>query len=216
MSEIVFDLDGTLIDSAPDLLRAANALLDEAKRQALSLETLRGFIGEGVAKLIERVAAARDLPPESVPDLTARFLEIYEAAPSELTTLYPGVRAALAALDDAGYRLSVCTNKPEAPSKRILSDFDLRDAFAAVIGGDSLPERKPSPAPLFAALGPGAADRAVLVGDSEIDAETARAARVRFVLFVNGYRRGPVETIPHDAAFEHYRQLPDIVPRLLG
>ena len=212
MTPVVFDLDGTLIDSAPDLHAAAQTMLAEAGLPPVTLPQVQGFIGNGVPVLVARVLAAVGGPadPEAAAALTARFLAHYMAAPTALTRPYPGVPAALAALAAAGHPLAVCTNKPAAPARAILAAFGLDAWISEVIGGDSLPLRKPDPAPLqaaFALLG----GSGVYVGDSEVDAATAQAAGAPFLLFTEGYRKTPLAELPHRAAFADFARLPALV-----
>jgi phosphoglycolate phosphatase len=216
MMALIFDLDGTLVDSAPDIHAAVARMLAEEDATPLSLNQVRSFIGNGVPALITRVMAARgELPDESrAADLAARFMRHYEAAPIQHTTMYPGVAGALATLDAAGYRIGLCTNKPAASARAILVAFGIAHHFATVVGGDSLPQRKPHPEPLYAtrhALGGG---NAVCVGDSEVDAAAADAARMPLLLFTRGYRKTPVERLPHLAAFDHFSRLPGLVAGL--
>lgn len=212
---VIFDLDGTLIDSAPDIHAAIARTLAEEGQPPLSFDTVRGFIGNGVPVLIDRVMAARGERPDPTrrADLTARFLSQYEAASADLTTLYPGVRAALQALNDAGHPLGLCTNKPAGAARDILAAFDLLPFFAVVIGGDSLPTRKPHPEPLLATLCALKAAHGLFVGDSEVDAQTAAAAGMPFLLFTEGYRKAPVADLPHHAAFADFAMLPGLVRR---
>lgn len=207
----LFDLDGTLIDSAPDLHRAANALLSDEHADPLTLAELRSFIGEGMPRLVEKIAAARDLPED--PGRLARYRAHYDLAPAALTCVFDGVPETLSTLAATGAKLGVCTNKPEAPTLAVLEALDLRAPFAAVVGGDTLPVRKPDPAPLrltIERLG-GTPAQAVFVGDSEIDAATARAAAVPFVLFTEGYHHGPVDRIEAAARFSHWSDAPGTV-----
>ncbi|MCX7645151.1 MAG: phosphoglycolate phosphatase [Rhodobacteraceae bacterium] len=215
MRPLVFDLDGTLIDSAPDIHRVANAVLALEGLAPISFAEARSFIGSGVSAFVARALAARGLPAEGDRHarMVAAFTERYEHA-HELTTPYPGAAEALARLAAAGHPLGLCTNKPLGPTLAALRHFRLEGLFAAVVGGDSLPERKPHPAPLLetvARLGGGAA---VFVGDSEVDAETARRAGVPFLLFTEGYRKAPAEALPQRAAFADWAALPDLVAAL--
>jgi len=214
---IVFDLDGTLIDSAPDIHRAVNAVLAGEGPGRVGFEQLRGFIGNGAAVLIRRVIAALGLPgDEATQDrLLEAFLRRYEQAP-ELTTLYPGMRAALDGLLRDGFTLGLCTNKPIAPTRVVMDHFGLTPLFSALIGGDSLPQRKPDPAPLRAVMDRLGVTTCLYVGDSEVDAETAERAGVPFALFTQGYRKSPVEAVPHARAFDHFDALPGIVADLFA
>ena len=207
---LVFDLDGTLVDSAPDICAVANAVLAEEGVAPLTLAEARGFVGAGASVFVERMQAARGLPEADHTRLLARFLEGYEGA-VENTRPYPGVVDALAVLAARGHPMGVCTNKPIGPARGVLAHFGLAPRFGAVIGGDSLPERKPDPAPLLAVLDALGGGAALFVGDSEIDAETAARAGLPFLLFTRGYRKAPVDRLPHAAAFDDFAALPGLV-----
>ncbi|KAF0674582.1 phosphoglycolate phosphatase [Profundibacterium mesophilum] len=206
MTAIVFDLDGTLIDSAPDIRAAANDVLEAEGHAPLTLPETRGFIGRGAAVFVQRMRAARGIGPARQADMLAAFEARYLTA-VELTRLYPGARPALEALIAGGTRIGICTNKPLAATHAILTHLAIDGLFGAVIGGDSLPSRKPDPAPLHAAFRALDASSGLFVGDSEIDAQTARAAAIPFALFTEGYRQGPVADLPHDWQFSRYDQL---------
>lgn len=215
MTAIVFDLDGTLIDSAPDIRAAANRMLEGEGQPPLDLATIISFIGNGLPKLVERVIGARGLDMADHDRLTGVTLDHYSRAASDLTVAYPGMAAALDRLRGVGHVLGICTNKPEAPARDILRDMDLARYFDAVIGGDSLAVKKPDPAPLrrtFEMLGKGPG---LYVGDSEVDAETARNAGVPFLLFTEGYRKSPIAALPHRARFSDFADLPDLVAAAL-
>lgn len=214
MTAIVFDLDGTLVDSAPDIRAAANAMLRDQGLAPLDLPTITSFIGNGLPKLVERVIRHTGLDMARHEELTQLTLDHYSRASCDLTAPYPGLREVLLQLREAGFALGICTNKPEAPARDILEALDLAGFFDAVIGGDTLPVRKPDPEPLnrtFDQLGRGAG---IYVGDSEIDAETARRAGVPFLLFTEGYRKSPVEALPHHARFDRYADLPALIERV--
>ena len=210
---IVFDLDGTLIDSAADLAAAVNAMLAHFGRAALPVAEVRRMIGNGVAMLVTRALAARHCE-HADPDEAARiFMRHYEADATSLTRAFPGAGAALQALRAAGIPLAVCTNKPARITADILGSLDLAQYFVRVIGGDSLPYRKPDPRVLLSLVAALAAAPAssLLVGDSEVDAATAHAAGVPFVLMKHGYRHGPAEGIACIAALESFADLPPLV-----
>ena len=214
MRAVVFDLDGTLIDSAPDIHAAVNRMLAEVGAAPLDLARVTSFIGNGVPVLIERVQAARALP-QPHGDLMARFLGHYNADPATLTRLYPNVRETLQALAAAGWAIGLCTNKPVGPSHEILAAFGIDGLFRAVVGGDSLAEKKPDPAPLLHAAAALGRARTAYVGDSEVDAETAHRAALPFALFTHGYRKTPVADLHHDALFDDFAALPAILEALL-
>jgi phosphoglycolate phosphatase len=212
---VVFDLDGTLVDSAPDLHVAANRLLAEEGLPPLDLAAIGRMVGEGVPRLVERIFAAVDMPlsEPATARYTDRFRAIYLEAPCRLTRPMPEARACLEALAAVGHPLAVCTNKPIAPTEIILRDLDLADFFGAVVGGDSLAVRKPDPAPLRLALDRVGGDGAALfVGDSETDLKTARAATVPIALVEGGYTRTPVRDLPADHHLAHLGE----VTTLLG
>lgn len=208
MTAIVFDLDGTLVDSARDLQAAANRMLDEIGQPPLPLDKIVGFIGNGIPVLVRRVMQEYGLPEGDEPDLRARMLDHYTARPADLTRPYPGVVDTLSQLRAAGHALGVCTNKARAPAMQVLDALDLRRVFDVVIGGDSLPVKKPDPAPLQAAFDT-LGSAGLYVGDSEIDAETAAAAGYDFALYTQGYRKAPAATLPHVLAFDDYAVLAD-------
>lgn len=210
---VIFDLDGTLIDSAPDLAAAINAMLAGYGRQPLPVAEVRRMVGDGVAMLIARALAASDCPAADAAAAERSFMRHYESAATSLTTVFPGAVRALQALSAAGIPLAVCTNKPVRITTDILDNLGLGKYFARVLGGDSLPFRKPDPRMLLALLEEftAAAEDALLVGDSEVDAATAQAAGVPFVLMKHGYRRGPVAAIACRAALENFAELPALL-----
>lgn len=211
---IVFDLDGTLIDSAPDIHACVNMVLREHRVAPLTLDRVRSFVGGGVELLWSRIIAACGIDPVHRPMLIAAFMARYHDA-TAMTRLYPGAAEALDALAALGHPLGLCTNKPLGPTRSVLEHFGLSRHFSAVIGGDSQPEKKPHPAPLwaaFAALGEsGRPPRGVFVGDSEFDAGCAEAAGVPFLLFTEGYRHSPVDQLLHRASFAQFSDLVRLV-----
>ncbi|RUS59320.1 phosphoglycolate phosphatase [Pseudorhodobacter sp. E13] len=216
MTAVIFDLDGTLIDSAPDIAATANTVLAELGLASLPPEQIRGFIGKGVANLLQRVLEASGMAadgPLFTPMMT-RFNQLYESAFTH-TQIYPGVPRALVQLAEMGCALGICTNKPIAPTRAVLRHLGLDRHFTAVYGGDSLPQRKPDPAPLLATAGDLGRARVIYVGDSEVDAETAANAKLPFLIYTEGYRKTPVHDLPHDAAFNDFKQLPGLVAALM-
>ena len=190
---LIFDLDGTLIDSAPDLLASINLLLAELGRRPLSLPELQRMIGEGAGMLVKRALAATGRA-ERWRAHTHRFLEIYDGHAAVHTRPFPGIPELLAALRPHA-RLALCTNKPARPTLALLQALGWDTVFEVVVGGDSLSERKPHPAPLLyilEELGVTQCD-ALLVGDSPADAGAAQAAGLDFVAVRWGYSRIPVD-----------------------
>ncbi|HKL65307.1 MAG TPA: phosphoglycolate phosphatase [Roseovarius sp.] len=214
---VIFDLDGTLIDSAPDIHAAANTLMARHGFAPFTPAETRSFIGSGVPHFITCCLRERGRAGDAAlrAQLIAEFIDLYETAVT-LTTVYPGVAGALEVLAAEPYALGLCTNKPQGPARAVLSHLGLDAHFPVVIGGDSLTVRKPDPAPLRAAVaGLGARD-VVYVGDSEVDAETAARAGLPFALYTQGYRKGPVGDITHDRAFDDFADLPGIVSEVLA
>lgn len=216
MTPVVFDLDGTLIDSAPDIHAAVNATLRSASAPTLSLDRVRMFIGGGVDVLWRKIVADLNIDPVARADLVAAFMTRYHTA-TGLTALYPGVAEALGALADAGHPLGLCTNKPMIPTRANLAHFGLGSVFSVIVAGDSLPQRKPAPEPLWAAVAAltgGDRTQGLYVGDSEFDAACAASAGVPLLLFTRGYRQRPVAELPHAAAFDAFDRLPALVASL--
>ncbi len=211
---VIFDLDGTLIDSAPDIWRAANQVLEGEGLPHVTFEQSRSFIGRGAKVFVERmelaVMGAND--PARTAHLFQRFLHFYERA-HEGTRVYPHVPEALQALRGQGLRLGLCTNKPLRPTQAVLAHLGWDRLFEIVIGGDSLAVAKPDPAPLLAVLKglEAGLPEIAYIGDSETDAETAERAGARFGLYTEGYRKAPAEALYHQFRFSDYRDLPDLV-----
>ncbi|MEL6977437.1 MAG: phosphoglycolate phosphatase [Pseudomonadota bacterium] len=207
---IAFDLDGTLIHSAPDLHAAANELMAALGRAPFSLDQVIGFIGNGVPVLVERaLQASGGLSEDGLEAEIARFRGFYDAAPAALTRPYDGAPELLRRLAAAGAPIGLCTNKPEAPTRAILAALDLAAPFKVIVGGDTLPVRKPDPAPLrrcFERLGAAPA-QALYVGDSETDEATAAALGAPFALFTGGYRKKPVEAFEAAFIFDDFAAL---------
>lgn len=210
MTAVIFDLDGTLLDSAPDLHAAALAMLDEAGLPPVTYAQTRNFIGNGVPKLVERLIGAAGGDSDRQTDLLGRFTYHYALDPVSRTQFYPGVPEALDALAAAGYLMAICTNKPEVPARAVAEHFGLTARMGAIVGGDTLAVRKPDPAPLHHAIRALGRNEVLYVGDSETDADTARAAEVPFALFTEGYRKTPTDGIFHDHRFDRFVELPGI------
>ena len=185
---LVFDLDGTLIDSSRDLADAVNALIDEYGGVPLSVDAVTAMVGEGAAVLVRRALAAAGLDP-AAPGALDRFLAHYDTRLTAFTRPYAGIPEALAALADRRRTLGVLTNKPARATARILEALDLAPFFSDVVGGDTVVGRKPDPAGLLAMIArAGAApSTTILVGDSPVDLETARRAGARICLARYGF-----------------------------
>lgn len=217
---ILFDLDGTLVDSVADLASALNRVLGDDGFPELSVEAVTGMVGGGVPMLIERALKVHGETPaqDRIANLYPRFLEMYGPHAADETRLFPDVREALEAFHDKGIRLGVCTNKPEKISRMILDSLSVAHLFGAVIGGDTLPVKKPDPEPLiegFKRLGC-APESGLMVGDSGADANAARAAGVAVILVTYGYTRVPVEELPNDGIVDSFALLPDAIGHVLS
>lgn len=208
-ARIVFDLDGTLIDSAPDIQGVANALLKIEGADPINLAETNNLVGNGVSVFVQKMCKLRGLPEDAHSRLVASFEDRYHSAVT-LTELYPGVRDALDRLH-RDHALGICTNKPIGPCHAVLRHLDIAKYFDTVFGGDSLPTRKPDPAPLIAAFDALGTGPCFFVGDSEVDAETGIRAKQPFLLFTEGYRKTGIEDIPHDVAFDDFTKLADLI-----
>ena len=213
---LVFDLDGTLVDSVPDLTNTLNKVLRERGYAPLARSEVAPMVGDGVPALVARGFRARGGDDAEAAEALPRYIQIYEANATVLTRPYPGVRETLAALRRRGYRTAVCTNKLQQATLAVLEGLDLAGLFDGVAGGDHYPVKKPDPGhllSLIAELG-GSAGRAAMIGDSENDAAVAHAASVPLVLMRYGYARVAPETLGADALLDHFAELPATLERL--
>jgi phosphoglycolate phosphatase len=213
---LVFDLDGTLVDSAPDLRAALNEMLRERGRPPLTLGQVRDMIGDGAPALVARALAASRAEPGEAASALPRFLQLYEADATRLTRPYPAVPETLASLRRCGYRTAICTNKPQHATFAVLEGLGLLPLFDEVAGGDRFPVKKPDPGHLLGLIGVvGArAEAAAMIGDSENDAAAARAAGLPLVLMRYGYARAELETLAADALLDDFADLPAALDRL--
>ena len=208
-ARIVFDLDGTLIDSAPDIRGIANAVLKDAGKTPISLEETRSFIGEGIGIFVAKMRSARGIPDSEQVRILNQVVALYDDAVT-LTVPYPGVIDALKTLSQT-HRLGICTNKLHRPTLSVLKHLGLDRHFSSVWGGDNPLGRKPEPAALLAAFEELGNGPCIYVGDSEVDAETAQRASVPFLLFTQGYRKRPIDQIPHNHSFGNFHELPGLI-----
>jgi len=209
---LIFDLDGTLVDSVPDLAAAANRLLAELDHPPLANAEIAAMVGDGVGKLVERVLASRGLADPPAP-LVPRFVALYEADIATRTRPYPGVVDGLATLAGRGITLALCTNKIGRSTEAVLAALDLRRFFRVVVSGDTLPKQKPDPAPLRFALdrlGVTAAAAAML-GDHRNDVLAARAAGTAALFARYGYGLASLGTLEPDAMIDHFAELAGVV-----
>ncbi|MCU4182128.1 HAD family hydrolase [Bosea sp. BH3] len=216
----VFDLDGTLAETAPDIMRVLNVILVREGLPALPLDRARELVGAGARALIERgfKVSGRPLDAETLERLFQDFLVIYAEDATSHSYLFDGVLGALDALAGDGYALAVCTNKPILHTRLILAHFGIDGRFAAVAGRDSFPFFKPDPRHLTLTIEAAKADpkRAVMIGDSRTDIVTARSAGIPSICVPFGYTDAPIETLEPDFIIQHFDELPAAVERALA
>ncbi len=213
---LVFDLDGTLVDSAPDLRAALNQLLRERGYPPLSLAQVRPMIGDGVPALVARALAASGAGPTEAAGALPRFMQLYEAEAVRLTRPYPAVPETLAGLRRRGYRTAICSNKPQRATLTVLEGLGLLPLFDGVAGGDRFRVKKPDPGHLLELIGAVSArvEAAAMIGDNENDAAAAHGAGIPLVLMRYGYARVDPETLGADALLVHFADLPAALDRL--
>lgn len=213
---VVFDLDGTLVETAADIHAVLAEVLAEAALPAPSLPAVRGMIGDGARVLIERALAAMAREAD-VDALHRRFTARYAEVPCRHSAPFDGAPELLSGLRAEGWRPGLCTNKPQAATMGLLRLLGLADAFASVVGGDRIPRvRKPDPAHLAAVLEEleVAPARAVMVGDSRNDLLTAQALQVPCILVSFGYTLVPARELGADAVVDSLREVPAAIARL--
>lgn len=215
---VVFDLDGTLIDTAPDLVDTLNLILAREALPAVPFATARNMIGGGARTLIERGLAAdgRASTREEVDRLYRDFVAYYSEHIADRSRPFPGLEAALDQLAGAGWRFAVCTNKLEGLSLRLLDALGLTARFAAICGQDTFGVQKPHPDILLRTIkrAGGAPERAIMIGDSATDINVARAAAVPVIAVAFGYTEVPVAQLAPDRIIDHYARLPSTVIEL--
>ncbi len=217
---LVFDLDGTLVDTAPDLVAATNHALADLSLPPVPAETLRHAIGFGARRMIvvglKETGVILDEP--KIDRLLARFLAYYEPNLAQASRPFEGAVAALEKFRSEGARLAVCTNKRLALAEQLLAELGVRDLFSAVAGRDTFPVHKPHPDHLTGTIALAGGDRtvAVMVGDTGIDIETARAASVPSIACTFGYSDVPVATYEPDTIIDSYAELDTAVRKLLA
>ncbi len=217
---IAFDLDGTLVDTAPDLLDTLDIVLDEAGAPRLPREETRKMIGAGAKALVNRglTAAGINVDPPAFDRLYERFLQHYADHIADSSRPFPGLVEALDVLAERGHVLAVCTNKLEYLSRLLLDRLGLTDRFAVIAGSDTFPVFKPDAGHLIGTIerAGGSAHRAIMVGDSMTDVLTGKNARVPVIVVPFGYTDTPAEELGGDVLIDHYDLLPGTVERLLG
>ena len=221
MKTVVFDLDGTLADTSGDLIAAANAcfremgdgdVLDVSTDAATSLRGARAMLKLGLTRL------GRVADPAIIDAYYPKLLEAYARDIDTHTTLYPGAMEAVENLKTTGYRVGICTNKPEGLAHSLLTRLGIRDDFHAMLGADSLLVRKPHPEHLFETARRAGGDPAqcVLIGDTDTDRKTAHAAGVPCVLVTFGPAGGDMAALEPAALLNDFADLPEIITNLIG
>lgn len=205
---VVFDLDGTLADTAPDLTAALNHSLIKLGRPAVPEETVRHMVGHGARALLQKgLAATGEMTEALVDEGFPIFLDFYADHICEGSTAFPGLETALDELAGMNVKLAVCTNKLERLSRLFLDAIGWRDRFDALVGGDTVGVRKPDPAPLLEAIARCGGGRAVFVGDSVTDTTTGKNANVPTVAVTFGFSDRPAAELGADSVIDHFDQL---------
>ncbi len=215
---VAFDLDGTLVDTAPDLVRALNVVLVEEGLAPAPVEQARLFVGQGARRILERGAArvGASFSDSRLDLLTTRLIEAYRADIAGASVPFAHAEDALGKLARRGARLTVCTNKRTDLSESLLQALAMRERFAAVVGADAVTRSKPHPGHLHAAVTQAGGDpaRAIMVGDSRTDYDTASAAGAPIVMVSFGYSDEPRAQMPQASWIDCYTELGSTITRL--
>jgi len=217
---VIFDLDGTLLDTVPDSQAALNVVFAAAGLPTLTLDQIRTTVGDGARSMIGRALAitGQEAPPSAIDDLLQQYLAACLREPGRHTVIYDGAVAALSALRDRGAALGICTNKPKVTTRAVLGALKLDSFFAAVLCPEDVPHRKPDGRHVLATLRALNATRnnAVFVGDSETDIAAAVDAGIKSILVTWGYCHVPPARLPADARINHFTDLIPMLDRLAG
>ena len=207
---IVFDLDGTLVNSAPDLCYALNTTLKEINIPEVSLDEVMGYLGDGASELIKRgISKNNNIKEYNTDKLRKRFLEIYDTCLLNKTRFYPNAINALKDLKKQNYILAICTNKPEILAKRIIEGLNASKLFEIITGGDTYKYRKPDPKHLIdtiEATGKNI-DQAIMIGDSANDISCAKKAKIPNIAVSFGYSKVPVQNLKSNLIMNDYKNL---------
>ena len=212
---VAFDLDGTLADTAPDLTAALNYALAELGRPPVSAESVRGMIGHGARALLQKgLGATGGTTEELVERGFPIFIDYYSAHIADGTQIFAGLEAALDALAARGVKLAVCTNKAEGLARPLIDALGWNRRFDALVGGDTLPTKKPDPAMLFEAIARCGGGRAAYVGDSITDTDTGRNAGIPTIAVTFGFSDRAPDMLGATALIDHYDELIPMLERL--
>lgn len=208
---VIFDLDGTLVNTAPDLLRATNHVLSKSGRAAISLDQMLDTVSFGARQMIKRGFEVTGNPADdaAMDDYFALFIEYYLANIAVDSKPFDGCIDFLAKCQDRGMKMGVCTNKYKAPSVKLLTELDMIKYFGAVVGPDTINKAKPDPAPYLETVNRigGNLKSSIMIGDSKTDILTAKAAGVPVVAFTFGYSDEPIEGLGADFVLGHYDEM---------
>lgn len=216
---IIFDLDGTLVDSAPDLLNAVNHVMEQTGRKPISLEVLRSIIGKGgrvmLCKALE--SNGEELSEEELQPLLQMFLEYYTANIAVDSKPFDGLIQVLDMLQESGAKLGVCTNKREHLAVKVLEELGLKKYFSEIVGPDTLGVSKPHPGHILGTIEKinGNPEKAIMIGDGSPDILAAQAASVPVVAVTFGYTDVPIKELNPDVTIDHFAELPDILKTIL-
>ena len=217
---LIFDLDGTLVDTAPDLLAALNAVLVEAGHRPVVPSELRHLVGHGVRTLFERAFSetGTDVAPSLVDAYSAEFLAYYKANIARGSRPFPGVHETLERFKVEGALLGICTNKPQDLTDLLLAELDLGRHFTSIVGSGLTPYNKPDARHVLEVIQrlKGTAARSVMIGDSPVDVAAAHAAKIPVIAMSYGYTPIPVRELGADAVCDDFAELPAIISRLVS
>lgn len=214
---VAFDLDGTLADTAPDLAASLNHALGALGREGVPAESVRNLVGHGAKALLRKgLAVTGTVSEELVEQGFPIFLDHYGANICHGTTPYPGMETALDALAERGIKLAICTNKPERLTHQLVEALGWVGRFNSIVAADTLPVKKPNPAPLHEAVARAGGGRAAFVGDSITDADTARAAKLPFIAVSFGFSDRPIAELGADLVIDSYAELLPALSKLNG
>ncbi len=216
MTAIIFDLDGTLVESAPVIQGVANTLMSELGHRDFELSEVHDFIGDGTRVFLERAFATLSVKcsAEAFEQHHERLVALHAAVPGSASEPMPGAEQVLHQLHSEGFAIGMCTNKPGAATHNIIEARQWAGMITSVVAGDTLPERKPDPKPLITAANQLDHERAIYVGDSEVDEATARAAGFPFLFFTEGYCEADVNELTFAAKFSHYSELMPLIQKI--
>jgi len=215
---LLFDLDGTLVDSAPDIIAALNLTLNDLGHEGVNYHDFRQSAGDGARKLLERVLITKNIPltDKQLSTHVDRLLKYYYGIMTNNTTLYPGVSKTLYTLREAGIKLGICTNRPSPTTKYLLQHFGLTDLFCAVFCPDNVAAKKPDPRHLQEAMLElnSSPKTTLMIGDTATDIAAAQNASLKVIAVAYGYSKIPAEQLGADAVLEHFTELPQLLSSL--